>query len=60
VKAPLPTAAVPWLACALVFCLPATYVAAVLIALPHPDPKRRRDARAVLDRHSLTVLRRRR
>lgn len=50
--------AIPWLTCAFVCCLVLTYVAAVLMALLHSDPRRRADARAVLDRHAFTVLRR--
>jgi hypothetical protein len=52
--------ALPWLLGGLVFGLLATYMATVLVALFHPDPGRRSDARAVLDRHLFTMTRRRR
>jgi len=50
--------ALPWLLGGLVLGLLATHVVTVLVALFHPDPDRRSDARAVLDRHSFTTTRR--
>jgi hypothetical protein len=52
--------ALPWLLGSLVLGLLTTHVAAVMVALFHPDASRRSDARAVLDRHSFTTIRRRR
>lgn len=52
------THALPWLA--VIYCvirclaLAATYVMAVVVALFHRAPQRRRDAREVLDRHPFT------
>jgi hypothetical protein len=50
----------PWVLGGLVLGLLATYVVTVIVALFHPDPGRRSDARAVLDRHMFTTARRRR
>ena len=50
-------AAVPWLLSTVVCCFMAIYALTVLVALLHPDQKRRADARAVLRLH-LQVLRR--
>jgi hypothetical protein len=50
--------AVPWLLGGLALGLLATHVLTVFVALFHPDPGRRSDARAVLDRHSFTTIRR--
>ena len=50
-------AAVPWLLCTLVCCFMAIHVLIVLVALLHPDQKRKTDARAVLRLH-LHALRR--
>jgi hypothetical protein len=52
--------ALPWLLGGIVFGLLATHVTTVLVALFHSDPRRRQDARAVLDRHLFTLTRRRR
>jgi hypothetical protein len=52
--------ALPWLLGGLALGLLATHVVTVLVALFHPDADRRSDARAVLDRHSLTTIERRR
>lgn len=51
--------ALPWLLGGLVLGLLATHTVAVMVALFHPDAARRSDARAVLDRHSFTAIRRR-
>jgi hypothetical protein len=49
-----------WLFCVVVCCFVGTYVAAVAVLLLTKDPKRQMGAIAVLDRHPLARLTRRR
>lgn len=44
----------PWVALVVTMVLVLTYLASAALALFHPRPARRRDARYVLDRHFFT------
>jgi hypothetical protein len=50
--------AIPWLLSTVVCGLLATYIVIVLVAVLHPEPRRRADARALLDLHIFAAPRR--